>query len=798
MSQAVPGGHERLHRRYDEIQKNQNRYTIGIGLYIHPLPRLSQLRPIVVLIERSGSLEDPLFGTRLTMTFLFPRKARQMSAAAEEGELQAEGTRIPSAAASVSDEPSTPPPVVASNDLEGTTSAPDPISSALPTINTVLDDRKEPLPLKTEDAIDSTPAKNDLAIDDTEMKEEPQDSSDNALDPRSPSVQADVRMTPRLETKEESVPQTDVSAVTESTEAINDINASVATSLSAPLATSEPIDNASIDQKVTAASSEAQKTGGDDLGLAVEKEAGSGVASTLGSTSGDNRPTETAPAFHDTDHVNARGDATLASTSAPTELVETSAESSQAAGKRNPALPTSAETQQRARQEESSRIQRESEDMRLQWLSLPANDHITYYSDTEDDASSEPTDAMTIGPIGAFGGMPHLTGLNSRYTNNRKRNRHVFDDEKESSDSDDEKMDQEVMREEHQYRTGNRGNKLLKSSRWIRRGKLGVWTEAKTEKDYHDRFMSRVKAIQRAGVESLLHNAPGPKVIKEDGSLSRDMLEGSDRLLLRDVNKPIDIRENLHSTSLAPALLRPILSARALLESHTLRHTFRNPHIGALSKTALDLRESESQLAKALGRCFAAMERTSAYIDEPETGQVRVNGSQITDGDIDVHIIGAENTAGTADEVNPTLYRLEDLFITKKGLPIPVSAGSDNESQATAPGDSQAVLSTTDQRNVVRAALECLTDLAADSLEYVERLEEVRGRLESAKKQRTHVWEALRLWAIKREFGEEEEEEEVIEEVNGLDNNINRSTSKPGAATAAATASAATANRRRR
>lgn len=39
-----------------------------------------------------------------------------------------------------------------------------------------------------------------------------------------------------------------------------------------------------------------------------------------------------------------------------------------------------------------------------------------------------------------------------------------------------------------------------------------------------------------------------------------------------------------------------------------MKHTFRNPHIGALAKTALDLRESEGVVERALGRCFAAME----------------------------------------------------------------------------------------------------------------------------------------------------------------------------------------------
>ncbi|KAK0530547.1 hypothetical protein OC835_003976 [Tilletia horrida] len=86
--------------------------------------------------------------------------------------------------------------------------------------------------------------------------------------------------------------------------------------------------------------------------------------------------------------------------------------------------------------------------------------------------------------------------------------------------------------------------------------------------------------------------------------------------------------ENLSSTSLAPTLLRPVLTPLALLESQTLRHTFRNPHIGALSKTALDLIESESVVSRALGRCFAAIESGGmpgwgAYLETEERARKR-------------------------------------------------------------------------------------------------------------------------------------------------------------------------------
>lgn len=413
------------------------------------------------------------------------------------------------------------------------------------------------------------------------------------------------------------------------------------------------------------------------------------------------------------------------------------------------------------------RLQRENEDMRLMWLSLPANDHITYYSDTEEDASSEASDVNGLAPLGAYGGIPFLTGGSSSFdSGKRKRDDWLQEEERESSDSADEGAEKEGFSEERRHRSGNRGNKLQKGSRWIRRGKLGLWTEAKTEKDMHDRFTSRVKAVQRAGVESLLYNAPGPKAIQDGGATMRDLLEGSDRMLLKDVNAVGLMEENLHSTSLAPALLRPILSARALLESHTLRHTFRNPHIGALSKTALDLRESEGQLSRALGRCFSAMERIDAYQENRENGEVRVNGSNSKYGEIDPQAIGVDGTNCTSDELNPAFVQLDQLFITKDGLPIPLVGATGEEPP---PDEMQAVLSVGQQRDVVRAALECLHELGADSLEYVERLDEVRGRLEAVKSRRTQVWEALRLWAIKREYGSDEEEEAEAEEEEGVE-----------------------------
>ena len=236
----------------------------------------------------------------------------------------------------------------------------------------------------------------------------------------------------------------------------------------------------------------------------------------------------------------------------------------------------------------------------------------------------------------------------------------------------------------------------------------------------------------------------------------------------------------LTSTALASALLQPILTARALLESHTLKHTFRNPHIGALSRTATDLRESESVIGRALGRCLTAMESTTieaelkeeAVLREREAARKAAPPLQLppaADGDSSGDSLRPENDAIPPNpELDPAFTRLDKLFVTPGGLPIPLPEplppGTDPSTQSHPPP--QAILTVAQQQEVVRAALDCLHELAADSKEYVERLDEVRSRLASVKQKRAVVWNAIRVWALARDkkdrgsdAGSESEEE---------------------------------------
>lgn len=446
-----------------------------------------------------------------------------------------------------------------------------------------------------------------------------------------------------------------------------------------------------------------------------------------------------------------------------------------------------------ARQDEMSRIRKENEDMRLLWLSLPSHDHPSYYSDTDEENASSGSScaADALLPRSVAGRAPYLNGDTIRQK--RKQDQWCHDDRVDESDLEEEEdAGRSVGQNEKQYRIGNRGNKLKKNSRWVRKHKLGTSTDARNEKDITERFTDRLKALQRTQVESMLNNAPGPPLLP----IEADMLDGSDRLLLKDIHNPPAIEET--SILLAPQLLRPILSTRALLQSHTLRHTFRNPHIGALSRTALDLRESESQISRSLTRCLKAMEKriSNKQLALVNGDSTHFNGilpsqsesvSNIRDSDkemeIDPHAVGVEGTQGTDDELNPSFAQLDRLFVTKEGLPIPFGGqgGEEGEVEMARQGlngnEQQTILTADQQREVIRAALECLHELGGDSLEYVERLEEVRSRLAAVKQKRLKVWNALRIWALKREGDDFENE-------NGAGVNENDSLTEAAAAIA--------------
>lgn len=443
-------------------------------------------------------------------------------------------------------------------------------------------------------------------------------------------------------------------------------------------------------------------------------------------------------------------------------------------------------------------------------------------------------------------------------------------------------------------------------------------------------------ALQRAGVRSLL-TSPPPRRQSSDEKQSQDGRDArSHRRVRRRSSSPLllssphrsahtsaeheDPSTFLSTSVLAPTLLQPVLSPLDLLQSRTLRHTFRNPHIEALAKTTLDLGESEGDLMKSVGGFWAALEvddsegkhsvltaglslaRAADSAREREDRKKRKHDALATAEDVaegeasarsadaiaaeeaklrrrrrhrsrtsfSPTILGSAGAGGTAftnggengapllaassislDELNPAYYKLEDLFITGQGLPIPVlppggefgpegdelgvaagdptapttnemmpadrverseitqkasakdssTGGPEKEGDSTASTQSaanangkatvldemteqgvqpeaqqpmqvdgegrtngdvsaqeaeheqqqqQIVLPPHSQREILLASLNCLHELAADSSEYLDRLNEVRGRLCEVRRKRDRVWRALRIWALDR------------------------------------------------
>ncbi|CAO1625055.1 unnamed protein product [Parajaminaea phylloscopi] len=458
-------------------------------------------------------------------------------------------------------------------------------------------------------------------------------------------------------------------------------------------------------------------------------------------------------------------------------------------------------------------------------------------------------------------------------------------------------------------------------------GEAGERRPRRGDRETNDRLRLRIAALQRAGVRSLLTSPPPRRDGSQDTAAaaaqdpgndlrshrrsSSPLLHASPSKRIKGLHRDEDSSTFLSTSALAPALLQPVLSPLDLLQSRTLRHTFRNPHIEALAKTTLDLGESEGEVIKSVGGFLAALEvddsegkysvltaatslaRAKEASEERERQRKRRRDAATDDNRADeegLHstnvlpngqeqkrrrrrrrsrasfspsILGSAGAAGTSwpngsaadgvvqtpptgpislDELNPAFYKLDDLFVTREGLPIPVmppdGAGmvegeevgpTDNDDErlplaAGAPGAASeaqlnALHSTTDrpqqngvghiasehkeeganatapngpqgdgeqhdgagpvtagleqrpqgpdeamqdeqqqqillpphsQREILLASLSCLHNLAADSSEYLDRLNEVRGRLSEVRKKRDNLWRALRLWALDR------------------------------------------------
>ncbi|WFC97624.1 hypothetical protein MYAM1_000341 [Malassezia yamatoensis] len=409
---------------------------------------------------------------------------------------------------------------------------------------------------------------------------------------------------------------------------------------------------------------------------------------------------------------------------------------------------------------------------KLMWLSLPGNDQVAYYSDSND-ADSDYS-AIQAGP--------------SQYSN---RNRKLY---------------------------------AKNDMRWIHRGKLGNWTEARMECEMQQREERRLDAFQHASVEALLETET--RMPGSHGSIFRDpprkkrrktAVGTNPRSKLPTVNGTVENdllgddtdeeeRISLSASTLAPSLLLPALNTHDLLRSKLLKQIFNNKHITSLSRTALDLRESEHDMAHALGRCFGAMERifdsdpreTKDNADAPGTLRrhkslipgkssqlkspslanqdeegLRISSKMPSDeqrshagtpskeqseelvpnhhpshdiADQPDEASAKKETSSTMPmDDSPPLAQIKNLFLTKGALTIPASSLSEDEPP------SSLSFAEEEQHEIVNASLACLNDLYTDSLGYMERLDEIRSLLADIEWHRSHIWNILRTWATKRD-----------------------------------------------
>lgn len=297
----------------------------------------------------------------------------------------------------------------------------------------------------------------------------------------------------------------------------------------------------------------------------------------------------------------------------------------------------------------------------------------------------------------------------------------------------------------------NRGQKLHvhDGMRWVHRGKLGAWTERRSDFELREREERRIDAFQHANVDAMLEaEATGPDGMggiwrtqvqpKRRGRHTDRFASKCAKTQLWDPEAKYDLvddaweeddKNSRHASTLAFSLLVPVLTARGLLESKLLKQSFRNPHLTSLNRAALNLIENENVISRALGRCFGTMERL--------TGK---------EGPVPVKYDNHHTDVTVPMDYVPPLAHINDLFITNEGLPIPVSS-SEHENEST----STYTLSADEQREIVYSSLKCLNELHADSREYMERLGEVRMMLAEVRRDRNHMWEIIRKWALERE-----------------------------------------------
>ncbi|KAG8927368.1 hypothetical protein FRC02_008251 [Tulasnella sp. 418] len=257
---------------------------------------------------------------------------------------------------------------------------------------------------------------------------------------------------------------------------------------------------------------------------------------------------------------------------------------------------------------------------------------------------------------------------------------------------------------------GNWGNKLIKGARWVRHGKAVEWGSGRIEWEMEERARKRLKRFM-----------PNQEPPSSPPLPTLPHLRSPTPPLIAPYSVPIDTHHSFTSFVLDPSV----------------QHTYRSSNIRELERTATELIEGEGALRMAIGALWRAMEgdRGLGAYEVERTG--RSPSDRDSNGDMDVDL--------RKDDENASSTRASSLFISPHLIPV---------------GPEGAVmLPPKSQMESFEWSLNVLRELADDSREYMERLEDIRDGLGVSRAMRKEVWTIAREQAVEEMDAEDEEQE---------------------------------------
>lgn len=333
--------------------------------------------------------------------------------------------------------------------------------------------------------------------------------------------------------------------------------------------------------------------------------------------------------------------------------------------------------------------------------------------------------------------------------------------------------------------TTNLNNKLMYSSRWMRKGKAYPWApsfeDAKAEKRIRKRLrLCLEQVLPEAAAE--LGVAPPPNIADaEERRAKRKRRRQEEReFLLPHLASPSPPRS---TSKLAPLLVLPQTYVD-ILTSPAMRHSLGDDTMEmGLQRTANELLEGEKGLMQALGRLREVLrlrERdvtsqtdgkdspnapndvpSAAYQGEPVPSLPKISETdnlwRVTQEllqaqpqptiEYSITPAGAAQPSSVPDPVVTPIHKLftSESGMTVSAVPSPGHPGlSFPPNHPSYPATIKYNLDMPSQTKAVDDALERIGELLADCNEYKERLEEARDRVADVARARKKVWSVIK------------------------------------------------------